>query len=80
MNHNSKKCAACWHTHDYEECEEYDEEECQIFGEKPWDAANAEYERSRGRLVEVYSEQGMPCQTRFKQVYDLIVGRRAERE
>jgi hypothetical protein len=48
MNHNSKKCAACWHTHDYEECEEYDEEECQIFGEKPWDAANAEYERSRG--------------------------------
>jgi hypothetical protein len=32
------------------------------------------------RLVEVYSEQGMPCQTRFKQVYDLIVGRRAERE
>ena len=32
------------------------------------------------RLVEVYSGIGMPCEVRFKQVYDLIVGRRAERE
>jgi len=42
------KCATCWFTLYYEECEDYDEEVCQIHGEKPWDAANAEYERSRG--------------------------------
>lgn len=32
------------------------------------------------RLVDVYSDLGMPCETRFKQVYDLIVGLRVERE
>ena len=42
------KCATCWFTLYYEECEDYDEEVCEIHGEKPWDAANAEYNRSRG--------------------------------
>jgi hypothetical protein len=45
---NNGKCAECWHTLYYEECEDYDEEYCQIFTEKPWDEAIREWNRTRG--------------------------------